>query len=183
MKFASIGTRAASPSSPRDHNNREAGFTLLEALASLTLILAFAAALTPLLFHARRIMINADGRVAAAILARALIQEPLDRGKLADLAQNGTTEGLDWQLRSEPTDISAAFPPPRRPTPSAPAQNAAPATSLSNNPTAAPSNGTSSGPSNGSSSGPWVAYHIVASVTWAPGQEVRAETVRLGKAE
>jgi general secretion pathway protein I len=162
MKFASIGTRAASPSSRHHRNNREAGFTLLEALAALTLLLAFAAALTPILFHARRIMLYADGRVAAQILARALLQEPIDRASLADLARDGTTEGLDWQLRSEPTDIAASFPPrPQKPTPLQPGQNAGA----------------------GAPGVRWVPYRIIASVSWAPGQAVRAETVRLGKAE
>ncbi|HUC51620.1 MAG TPA: prepilin-type N-terminal cleavage/methylation domain-containing protein [Xanthobacteraceae bacterium] len=160
MKFASIGTRAASLFSPYRRNNREAGFTLLEALAALTLILAFAAALTPLLFHARRIMLYADGRVAAQILARALLQEPLDRAGLANLARDGTTEGLEWQLRSEPTDIAASFPPhAQKQTPLQPGQNTGP----------------------GASTGQWVPYRIIASVSWAPGQVVRAETVRLGK--
>ena len=162
MKFASIGIRAASPSAPPRRNDNEAGFTLLEALAALTLILAFAAALTPLLFHSRRIMLDADGRVAAQILARALLQEPLDRTSLSNLARDGTTEGLEWQLRSEPTDIAASFPPhPQKQTAAQPGQNTGPDTS----------------------GGRWVPYRIVATVAWAPGQSVRAETVRLGKAE
>ena len=44
MKFASIGIPAASRSR-RDGRKRQAGFTLLEALVALALILAFAAAL------------------------------------------------------------------------------------------------------------------------------------------
>jgi general secretion pathway protein I len=160
MKFVSIGTPAASPSAPRQLNNREAGFTLLEALAALTLILAFAAAVVPLLFHSRRIMLNAGGRVAAQILARSLLQEPLDRTSLANLAQNGETEGLEWQLRSEPADV---------------------VTSL-------PSRGSGQKPAaqTGAAAAPavrWAAYRVIASVSWAPGQSVRAETVRLGKAE
>jgi type II secretory pathway pseudopilin PulG len=160
MKFVSIGTPAVSPSSPRQPNNPEAGFTLLEALAALTLILAFAAALIPLLFHSRRIMLNADGRVAAQILARSLLQEPIDRTSLANLAKDGETEGLEWQLRSEPTDVVTSFPSP------GPGQKPPGQTSTASAPAAQ-----------------WAAYRIVASVSWAPGQSVRAETVRLGKVE
>jgi type II secretory pathway pseudopilin PulG len=165
MKFASIGTPAASPSSPHRRNSGQAGFTLLEALAALTLILAFAAALTPLFFHARRIMLYADGRVAAQILARSLLEEPLDRASLSSLARDGTTEGLEWRIRSEPTDIAAAFP--SRPQKQSPAQPVPP--------------GQNAGA--GTSGGQWVPYRIVATVSWAPGQAVRAETVLLGKAE
>lgn len=160
MKFASIGTPAVSPSSPHQPNNHEAGFTLLEALAALTLILAFAAAVVPLLFHSRRIMLNADGRVAAQILARSLLQEPLDRTSLANLAQDGETEGLEWQLRSEPTDVVTSLPS-RGPGQKPPAQTGAA----------------------GAPAIRWAAYRVIASVSWAPGQSVRAETVRLGKAE
>lgn len=160
MKFVSIGTPAASPSSPHRPNDREAGFTLLEALAALTLIVAFAAAVIPLLFHARRIMLSADGRVAAQILARSLLQEPLDRTSLANLAQDGETEGLEWQIRSEPTDVVASLPS-RGPGQKPPAQTGAAAASPVR----------------------WAAYRVIASVSWAPGQSVRAETVRLGTAE
>jgi hypothetical protein len=113
-------------------------------------------------------MLNADGRVGAQILARALLQEPLDRADLANLAREGTTEGLDWQLRSEPTDIKVALPS-RTPkqTPPQPGANSAAATSVS---PAAPAN-------------QWAAYRVIASVSWAPGQSVNVETVRLGKAE
>jgi hypothetical protein len=92
-----------------------------------------------------------------------LLQEPIDRANLANLAQDGTTEGLDWQLRSEPTDIAASFPPhPHKQTPlQQPGQNA----------------GAGAPPVH------WVPYRIIASVSWAPGQAVSAETVRLGKAE
>ena len=161
MKFASIGTRAALPSSPRHPNDQEAGFTLFEALAALTLILAFAAALVPLLFHARRIMFSADGRVGAQILARALLQEPLDRASLSNLARDGEIDGMEWQLRSEPTDIAVSFPPHEH---------------RQKQPQSAPD-------AAGASPNQWAAYRIIASVSWAQGQAVRAETVRLGKVE
>src|SRR5258707_14358888 len=61
MKFASIGTPAASRSR-RDVSKGQAGFTLLEALVALALVLAFAAVLGPHLSQARRIMDHAEGR-------------------------------------------------------------------------------------------------------------------------
>jgi type II secretory pathway pseudopilin PulG len=155
MKFASIGTRAPPRSLPRDRNSR-AGFTLVEALAALTLILAFAAVLAPLLFHARRIMVNADGRVAAQILLRSLLQEPIDRAPLAN--RSGEGEGLQWQVRIEPSAIAASLPRGEQRPQGQKSSAREPAT-------------------------PWVAYRVVASVSWAPGQSVSAETLRLGKTE
>jgi prepilin-type N-terminal cleavage/methylation domain-containing protein len=154
MKFASIGIPAALRSLPRRRPSRRDGFTLLEALVALTIVLAFASALGPLLFQARRIMLNADGRVAAQILLRALLADPLDPASLANLARDGESAGLRWRVTAEPTTIEAMFP--RSP----PAPRAA-----------------DPPPPN------WAAYRVVASVSWAPGQRISAETVRLGKAE
>ena len=156
MKFVSTGTPAVSRSCLRRRRDARAGFTLLEALVALTILLAFAAALGPLMFQARRIMANADGRVAAQILLRALLEDPVDPANVAGLTRDGESEGLRWSLVAEPTAIEipearpAAAPPGRAP--------AEPPTH-------------------------WVAYRIVASVTWAPGQLVSAETIRLGKSE
>ena len=65
MRFGSIGTRAASRSTRAEASNgraerRSGGFTLIEALVALALVLAFAAALTPHLFQSRRIVADAD---------------------------------------------------------------------------------------------------------------------------
>jgi prepilin-type N-terminal cleavage/methylation domain-containing protein len=156
MKFASIGIPAASRSFPRKPHSRRGGFTLLEALVALTIVLAFASALGPFLFQARRIMLNADGRVAAQILLRALLADPLDPAGLADLTRDGEGAGLRWRVTAEPTTIAAMFPRSR------PAPRAAAADPPLPN---------------------WVAYRVVASVSWAPGQLISAETLRLGKAE
>lgn len=155
MTFASIGTPAVSRSSPRKHSDARAGFTLLEALVALTILLAFAAAVGPLMFQARRIITNADGRVAAQILLRALLADPIDSASLASLARDGETEGLSWRIVAEPAAIE--LPEARAPHPQAAA------------PTEPPVH--------------WVAYRVVASVSWAPGQLVSAETIRLGKVE
>jgi prepilin-type N-terminal cleavage/methylation domain-containing protein len=71
MKFESIGTREASQL--RRDGSGQAGFTLLEALVALAVILAFAVVLGPHLSQARRIMADADGRVAAQVLLRSLL--------------------------------------------------------------------------------------------------------------
>ena len=82
MKFASTGTPAASRSCRDDCDDGQAGFTLLEALVALALILAFAGVLGPHLSQARRIMAHADGRVAAQVLLRTLLDAPFDRSAL-----------------------------------------------------------------------------------------------------
>jgi prepilin-type N-terminal cleavage/methylation domain-containing protein len=69
MRFVSTGTPVASSSSRCDCDKR-AGFTLIEALVAMALLLAFVAALGPYLFHARRIMDNAERRMKAQILLR-----------------------------------------------------------------------------------------------------------------
>jgi prepilin-type N-terminal cleavage/methylation domain-containing protein len=158
MKFASIGTPAASRSLPRKRSNIRSGFTLLEALVALTVVLAFASALGPVLFQARRIMLNADGRVAAQILLRALLADPLDPASLSDLSRDGEGDGLRWHVSAEPSTITAMFPR-GRPAPRPAAAGSAPP--LPN----------------------WAAYRVVASVSWAPGQRISGETVRLGKSE
>jgi hypothetical protein len=102
MKFASIGTPAASPSKADDPGNTCAGFTLFEALVALALVLAFVEVLNPHLFHARQIMVNAEGRVAAQVLLRSLLDAPFDRAQLANVSRDGETTGLRWRIVTEP---------------------------------------------------------------------------------
>jgi len=106
MKFASIGTLAASPSRPGDLGNN-AGFTLFEALVALALVLAFVEVLGPYLFHARRIMVNSEGRVAAQVLLRSLLDAPFDRSQLANVSRSGETAGLRWRIVTEPMTTGA----------------------------------------------------------------------------
>jgi prepilin-type N-terminal cleavage/methylation domain-containing protein len=157
MRLASFGVRVAN-SAPRRRDRQRSGFTLLEALVALTIVLSFAAVLGPFLFHARRITVNADGRVAAQILLRGLLEDPLDPAGLATLSREGETNGLRWRVAAQPSAIRAAFP--RRSPSPRPTGAAAPAQRPN-----------------------WAAYRVVASVSWAPGESISAETVRLGKAE
>jgi prepilin-type N-terminal cleavage/methylation domain-containing protein len=105
MKFASIGTREASQL--RRDGSGQAGFTLLEALVALAVILAFAVVLGPHLSQARRIMADADGRVAAQVLLRSLLDAPFDRSDLANVSRDGETAGLRWRVASEPVATAA----------------------------------------------------------------------------
>jgi prepilin-type N-terminal cleavage/methylation domain-containing protein len=132
----------ASRSGRDDRNDSQAGFTLLEALVALALILAFASVVGPHLSQARRIMANAEGRVAAQVLLRSLLNAPFDRSSLARAPWEGETSGLRWRIDTEP--VAAARTRDRA---------------------------------------NWSAFRVVASVTWAPGQLVMAETIRLGKPE
>src|SRR4029078_11195657 len=95
MKFASIGTPAASRLR-RDGRKRQAGFTLLEALVAFALILAFAAVPVPHLSQARRIMHHAEGRVAAQVLLRSLLDAPFNRTSLANASRKGEGGRVRW---------------------------------------------------------------------------------------
>ena len=107
MKSVSTGTPAAFSSSRCDCGNKRAGFTLIEALVALALVLAFVATLGPLLFHARRIMDNGERRVKAQILLRTLLNAPFDRSNLANAARNGEFNGLQWRIVATPMAVDA----------------------------------------------------------------------------
>jgi prepilin-type N-terminal cleavage/methylation domain-containing protein len=135
---------------------RRQGFTLIEALVALALVLAFAVTLGPFLLQARRIMAHADGRVAAQILLRSLLDTRSDPASLANAAQEGRTEGLRWRVSAQPIEIDA----------------------LASDPAPTLDQATRKKPEPG-----WTAYRVTASVSWAPGQVLDAETLRVGKAE
>lgn len=108
MRSASTGTPALSPSRAGKARRGCAGFTLLEALVALALVLAFAEVLGPYLFHARSIMINAADRVAAQALLRSLLDAPFDRAQLANVSRSGETAGLRWRVVTELMPTGAA---------------------------------------------------------------------------
>ena len=106
MKSASIGSPVASRLC-RDKGRGQAGFTLLEALVALALLLAFAAVLGPHLSQARRIMNHAEGRVAAQVLLRSLLDAPFDRSSLANASLKGEANGLRWSIVAAPVGATA----------------------------------------------------------------------------
>jgi type II secretory pathway pseudopilin PulG len=108
MKFESIGIPAASLWSRFRAREKRAGFTLLEALVALALVLAFVATLGPYLFHSRRLMGNAEQRVAAQILLRTLLDAPFDRSRLANVVRSGELNGLRWRIVTQPYAIDTA---------------------------------------------------------------------------
>lgn len=113
MKFVSTGTPAVSRSL-HDDGKGQAGFTLLEALVALAVVLAFAAALGPHLSQARRIMDHAEGRVAAQVMLRSLLDAPFDRSGLANASRKGEAGGLRWRIVAEPVLAAAPGEPDRQ---------------------------------------------------------------------
>jgi prepilin-type N-terminal cleavage/methylation domain-containing protein len=107
MRSVSTGTPAAC-SSRRCDCDKRAGFTLIEALVAMALLLAFVAVLGPYLFHARRIMNNAERRTEAQILLRTLVNAPFDRSNLANAARSGEFNGLQWRIAATPMELDAA---------------------------------------------------------------------------
>ena len=158
MKFGSIGTRVVFRSLHRRQIRARGGFTLLETLVALAVVLAFAAAIGPFLLYARRIMVSADDRVAAQALLRALLDDPVDAATLAHLSRDGESAGLRWHLGAEPSGIGTTF------------RRAAAANSVAAAGKSAPQPN-------------WLAYRVIATVTFGGGRTVSAETVRLGKPE
>ena len=108
MRFGSIGIRAALLLRPCDRQKDCAGFTLFEALVALALVLAFVEVLGPYLFHARRIMVNSEGSVAAQVLLRSLLDAPFDRSQLANVSRSGETAGLRWRIVTQPMATGGA---------------------------------------------------------------------------
>jgi prepilin-type N-terminal cleavage/methylation domain-containing protein len=104
MRSVSIGIRVASPSKRIEDDERRSGFTLIEALVALSLVLAFASALGPFMFQSRRILAQGDGQVRAELLLRSLLEAPFDRIRPEPGASWGESGGLRWRLDIEPLD-------------------------------------------------------------------------------
>jgi prepilin-type N-terminal cleavage/methylation domain-containing protein len=157
-----MALKREAPAFRRGSFTRSSGFTLIEALVALALVLAFAAALGRLVFQSHRILLNADGQVAAQVLLRSLLDTPVDRTSLASISHDGETQGLRWSIVAVPLDVDAWLPPLPAPPPS-------------------PLPGGSSSPRPDQAN--WAAFRVIASVFLPSGQVITGETVRLGKVE
>src|SRR5437763_3689544 len=109
MRCASTGIRGALrwlPERARAERARaRRGFTLIEALVALALVLAFAATLGPYMFQARRIISSVDDRIAAQILLRSLLDSPFERTSVPAPLREGKTGSLRWRITAEPVFI------------------------------------------------------------------------------
>ena len=153
MRSGSIGTPAASPSECNDGTRRQAGFTLIETLVALSLLLSFAAVLAPLLFQARHIFMQGQGEIRAQLLLRSLLETPFDRSKPATGVREGNRAGLHWRVDVEPfVADTGSF-------------EAAPAKS-----------GTVQLPN-------LALFRVSADVSWGLGQAIAAEALQLGQGE
>src|SRR5215471_7848131 len=108
MRSVSTGTPVASQLGRSDRSDGQAGFTLLEALVALALLLIFASAVGPHLSQARRIIANAEGRVMAQVLLRSLLNAPFERSSSGPASQEGETSGLRWRIDAEPAAVVSA---------------------------------------------------------------------------
>jgi prepilin-type N-terminal cleavage/methylation domain-containing protein len=142
-------------------SDRRAGFTLIEALVALAVIAAFAGALGPHLFSARRILTSGNGRVTADLLLRSLIQAPFDRNQEAGVRE-GVSNGLRWRIVVEPIFLDTPIF--DDPEPAEDPKDAKDAKDAKNAPK-------------------WAAYRVNVRVLWGEGQAVAAETIRLAKAQ
>jgi len=106
MKFASTGTPVESPSKRREGDERRSGFTLVEALVSLSLLLTFAAALGPVLSHGRHILAKGNGQVRAELLLRSVLESALDPSEAAIGFREGESGGFRWRVAIEPFTLT-----------------------------------------------------------------------------
>jgi general secretion pathway protein I len=141
----------------RDAKRPRAGFTLIEALVALAVLVAFAGALGPHLFQGRRILASGKGRVNAALLLRSLIEAPFDR-EGGVKTQDGEAGGFRWRIDAKPifldTPVFDDPPPAKDEKAKEKDENDAPK---------------------------WAAYRVAARVSWGEGQSIAAETIRLAK--
>ncbi len=161
MRSGSTGIPAASLSKLIKPNRRRAGFTLIEALVSLSLLLAFAATLGPLVFHGHRILVHGDGQVQAELLLRSLLQTPFDRADPELGIRAGENGALRWRVDVEPMpgDILPPEPPP----------------------STKKADVTKDGKAKKQPK--WALYQVTAAVSWGSGRIVKAETLQLGAIE
>ena len=146
--------------SRKSSSDGTAGFTLIEALVALTMLLAFASVLVPMMYQSRRILDNPRGRIAAQVLLRALLDEQPNRTRMLT-SRDGETDGLRWSVEARPLDLGMV--------------------TLIDSAPKKPTGATLEADDPGALKAQWVPFRIAVAVSWAPGQIVRGETVRLVK--
>jgi hypothetical protein len=103
MRSGSIGIRAVSLLRHIDNGvDRRAGFTLIEALVALSLVLAFAGVLGPFVYQSHRILMQSDGQVRAEVFLRSLLATPFNRAKPEQGVRMGESDDLHWRIEVEP---------------------------------------------------------------------------------
>jgi hypothetical protein len=171
MRLMSIGTRAESQSRRRERDKSRGGFTLIEALVSLALLLAFASVVGPLTYQAHRILIRGDGEVQAELLLHSLLQTPFERGDPEPGAvREGQSNGMDWQIDVEPITDGVLL-----------SENI----STSNEPTIDVVKDLEKTNSEKKEAAKkkerqWGFFRVSGEVSWGTGRKVAAESVRLG---
>jgi len=143
---------------------RLAGFTLVEVLVALTILLAFGAAIGPMLFQSRRTLSQGAGAVSADLLLRSLINTPFDRSVAGSRYLDGETGGFSWRVSIEPRHLEIP--------------DIQPQFVAAKSPGAEKTDEQKPGERKN-----WATYRVVAQVFWGHGQSASAETLRLGKAE
>jgi hypothetical protein len=156
MRSVSTGIRAASPSKYTEDDARRAGFTLIEALVALSLVLGFAATLGPFMFQSHRILVQGDGQVRAELFLRSLLATPFDRAHPELGVRTGENGGLLWRVDVEPLSEDVA--------PSASSRSSASGAKKKNEAN-------------------WALYQVKARVVSMSGQIVSGESLRLGQVE
>src|ERR1700753_2620456 len=153
MQYASIGTPAASPSRRIDDGDRRRGFTLVEALVALSLLLVFAVALSPVFSHGRRLLARGDGEIRAELLLRSLLTAEFDTADPQNSLREGESGRYRWRVAVEPFDAAAL----RQPSDDAAvSEDSASAKALS-------------------------LFKVSARVSWGNGAVIAAESLRLGR--
>jgi hypothetical protein len=92
------------------------------------------------------------------------METPFDRETPVHASRAGETGGMRWRILAEPIAI---YPKPAARRQISPEQQQG--EQQQNEPAAQPVN--------------WTTFRVIASVSWAPGRSVSAETVRLGKSD
>ena len=87
------------------HNDtlrRKAGFTLIESLVALSLLLAFVSAFGPVMFQARHILTQTGDDIGAQVLLRSLLAEPFNGLNPEAGVREGESGALAWNVDVEP---------------------------------------------------------------------------------